>query len=632
MEPDSSRCAACPTEFELSSESKVLRQWASYGELNQSADAGCDFCALCRQYLTHRLTIDVLQQKETEIQLSAWSDLLSLKCLALNRSVNLPLVGEAETGGQNRPNFNPGIFIQAAVWLRDCNSHRSCRAVTRKSWQTTELPKRLIDLSGEDTLHVFECQDRVDMGTLSRHGTRYCTLSYRWGDAAHSSVLTESFTGDFAVSLNSLPQTFQDAVTVTRKLRIRYLWIDALCIVQPTETDDSEWLEEGSRMGSIYQNAECTIAATAANNANQGFLERTGNSVSLAKPMSIYKKSTDESKAGTSYIPINVPSFYDCISVSALNRRGWVVQERALSTRVIHFTVNGVFWECGSLKAHDTFGTLQNRGDFPSCRSKETLLSVARLQRTRHVCPVEWFHFVQQYSYSHFTNPQDRLLALSSVAKAVQPYLGGHDYIAGLWKNDIVKGLAWKCYAPIESIPDDPNVPSWSWAAAKGGVSFAVFAIRMNRFNLVEVVETSATPLIRSNPFSRLTRGTVTLKGRLTRESLARPPIKEFDSGIDTYWDDGKEMDESIPNRLRLKRYTLLPIAMDKPVHRYETYIGALILEPVGKAELVQRESGEMLRSEFRRIGWIEYSYQSRHHWDWRQHWAERDVEEIVLV
>ncbi|KAK1707868.1 hypothetical protein BDP67DRAFT_581527 [Colletotrichum lupini] len=46
----------------------------------------------------------------------------------------------------------------------------------------------------------------------------------------------------------TMPQTFQDAVTMTRKLGIRYLWIDALCIVQD---DIADWSREASTMGDV---------------------------------------------------------------------------------------------------------------------------------------------------------------------------------------------------------------------------------------------------------------------------------------------------------------------------------------------------------------------------------------------
>lgn len=327
MEANKPRCASCPTEFESLPDSQVLRRWASYDELNQSAETGCDLCALCRQYLAHRYTIELLQKDETDIELSVRREFLTLRCSAWKRSIDLPLMEAGEIAGQ-RPRDDIGTFNEAAGWLRNCySSHRDCRAVAQRASRSAELPKRLIDLRGENILTVFNCKDRIEWRTPHYTYVKYCTLSYRWGDAAHSCVLLEPFNGDFEISIDTLPKTFRDAVTVARSLNIRYLWIDALCIVQPTEANDSEWLEEGSRMGSIYQNAIFTIAATAANHANQGFLEQTGSTVAHAKPVSLYQKHSDESKNGTFYIPINVPKFFDCVSHSRLNRRGWVVQE-----------------------------------------------------------------------------------------------------------------------------------------------------------------------------------------------------------------------------------------------------------------------------------------------------------------
>lgn len=55
-----------------------------------------------------------------------------------------------------------------------------------------------------------------------------------------------------------MPKTFVDAITITRHLGIRYLWIDSLCICQ----DDSEdWARESSRMCEVYRNAHVVIAA-----------------------------------------------------------------------------------------------------------------------------------------------------------------------------------------------------------------------------------------------------------------------------------------------------------------------------------------------------------------------------------
>lgn len=45
-----------------------------------------------------------------------------------------------------------------------------------------------------------------------------------------------------------LPVVFQEAVTVTIKLGLRYLWIDALCIIQD---DPSDWERESACMAEI---------------------------------------------------------------------------------------------------------------------------------------------------------------------------------------------------------------------------------------------------------------------------------------------------------------------------------------------------------------------------------------------
>ena len=57
----------------------------------------------------------------------------------------------------------------------------------------------------------------------------------------------------------SLPQTVKDAVETTRNLGIRYLWVDALCIIQDSPEDK---LKEIAGMGAIYKNATVTIAVS----------------------------------------------------------------------------------------------------------------------------------------------------------------------------------------------------------------------------------------------------------------------------------------------------------------------------------------------------------------------------------
>ncbi len=68
--------------------------------------------------------------------------------------------------------------------------------------------------------------------------------------------------------------------------------------------------------------------------------------------------------------------------------------------------------------------------------------------------------------------------------------------------------------------------------------------------------------------------------------------------------------DEILP---RPQVYTVLPIAQDTRSLWGSTCIGALILERTSKRpEVVQSETGERQRSEFRRTGWVEYTSQTQ--------------------
>lgn len=68
-----------------------------------------------------------------------------------------------------------------------------------------------------------------------------------------------------------LPQCLQDAVTVTRSLNIRYLWIDVLCIIQD---DADDWRQESVKMYELFLNAFVTIGAAVSESFDQGFLHR----------------------------------------------------------------------------------------------------------------------------------------------------------------------------------------------------------------------------------------------------------------------------------------------------------------------------------------------------------------------
>lgn len=147
-------------------------------------------------------------------------------------------------------------------WLEKCQSnHSECFASSNAPW----YPTRLLDV--EET--VLESV-RLVLSAKAHLTGGYLTLSHCWGEVL-CFKLTKDSVQQFmlGIELLQLPQTFQDAVQVTRRLGIRYLWIDALCIIQD-DTNKTDWLHEAGLMHKVYSHSFLNIAATGALDTSKG--------------------------------------------------------------------------------------------------------------------------------------------------------------------------------------------------------------------------------------------------------------------------------------------------------------------------------------------------------------------------
>jgi hypothetical protein len=202
------------------------------------------------------------------------------------------------------------------------------------------LPARVLDVSdGGLRLHISRPGDRGD----------YIALSHCWGNipeeqkrvfcTSTDNITERSHANMF--DIKTLPKTFQDAIILTRELGKRYIWIDSLCIIQYGD-DFADWKKESQRMASVFSNAYCTVAATSAENSATGFLDRMASQKSDPQCVKVHTR-----KHGPVYISGIVDDYYKDVELGLLNQRAWVLQERALSRRIIHFTENQTYWECG---------------------------------------------------------------------------------------------------------------------------------------------------------------------------------------------------------------------------------------------------------------------------------------------
>ena len=150
------------------------------------------------------------------------------------------------------------------------------------------------------------------------------------------------------ISSSQLPQTFQDAITVARRLQIRYLWIDSLCILQDSPED---WDHESAQMHHVYGNAYVTLAADDSHDSSEGlFRNRLPSLVTSTIVTTAWKEALAKK-----FVVIPRRFWSESVAESPLNRRAWVLQERYLSPRIIHFGETQILWECKSRDCCETF-------------------------------------------------------------------------------------------------------------------------------------------------------------------------------------------------------------------------------------------------------------------------------------
>lgn len=152
-------------------------------------------------------------------------------------------------------------FLTARAWLAACTSDDFCGGL-----DDVALPSRLIEVSDPDGSSV---RLRV---TKQGERARYATLSHCWGSALPFKLERRNLEDlQVAIDTDRLPRSFRDAIGITRQLGFRYLWIDAICIVQD---DQADWEAESSKMTQTYSDCAVMIAAAAARDSNHGILRR----------------------------------------------------------------------------------------------------------------------------------------------------------------------------------------------------------------------------------------------------------------------------------------------------------------------------------------------------------------------
>ncbi|KAG8163346.1 hypothetical protein KVR01_006643 [Diaporthe batatas] len=302
--------------------------------------------------------------------------------------------------------------------------------------------------------------------------------------------------------INKLRRTFQEALVVAHRMRIPYIWIDSLCIIQSGD-DGMDWERECATMADVYSNSICNISADWGTEENGLFFQRDVCETWCGFEMRLKKGASEKRSYWQEWQSCYLLRGYKWIDDflrSPLNHRGWVTQERLLAPRVLHFTPQQVSWECTRMLRSEKWPAQNFRSsslrrlarEVDACWEERELMERLKLhdpgKSWNHNNLVDWWHDrVSHYTACSFTKESDKLVAIAGIAKKLQP-LVKDQYVAGLWAKSLPRALAWRRLREFDRttrIVDQKSVycaPTFSWAAADGYVEVPSSAVA-RRFN-----------------------------------------------------------------------------------------------------------------------------------------------------
>ncbi|KAL2130147.1 hypothetical protein VTI74DRAFT_6836 [Chaetomium olivicolor] len=401
-------------------------------------------------------------------------------------------------------------FDKIHQWLADCSStHPECRPLS-----DSPLPTRLIEVAPEGV----EGTPRI-ASTKGRRG-KYAALSYCWGGDQSGMTLQSNFASrlqrlDTAV----LSKTVRQAIQTTKRMGLRYIWIDAICIIQD---DDADRTTEISQMCEIYRQACITIVAANATSASDGFLENRSEP-SPPTQMPFWGPNGE-----LSCVFVH-PAGWHNDSAEPINTRCWTLQERLLSSRLVMFASHTIQLQCQRETVNLGYSL-----NIPAGLASWRLLSgLAYPLRDVEVCDLtseavleQWKQAIQVFSGREITRVEERLVALSGLAQAFHGVLRT-PYLAGLWSGPALPAmLLWETYRTTTALPEPPGylAPSWSWASRLVPTLYR-FNHRLRDVKPFEVEVLSATTKLRnpSLPFGAVSAGRIVLRARLQPATFVPP-------------------------------------------------------------------------------------------------------------
>ena len=386
--------------------------------------------------------------------------------------LGLTLVGTpAAQKLSGRPIDRANDVAQPRTWLNECiNSHQKCKQALHAlhARRGVQMPPRLLEIHRAQTSTLYlKIRDTNGMPPLA-----YVALSYRWPEVTNITTKRNIGNRRAKLDLDDLCPLFQDVVSVTDDLDLRYIWIDALCIIQDDMSDRTQNI---AGMADIFRNATLVVTASTTASLISGLFQARKQSNINSLPYNEEGQNrgqyfvSDRDFVGGESGGRHVSTFREDVTDGPLAQRAWCLQERVLSARILHFGKDQKHWECLSGMRDETSSSLQQWDWDPLTMVREIALS----QHSFKVKPIEpkkrdakmdelcerltqlgvqnfarvfnsdkkefgrppystWYKLVKQFTGRQMMHQSDKLAAVAGVALAFSEYVEDR-YVAGLW-------------------------------------------------------------------------------------------------------------------------------------------------------------------------------------------------------
>ncbi|KAM5343593.1 hypothetical protein ACJ41O_012130 [Fusarium nematophilum] len=355
------------------------------------------------------------------------------------------------------PIVEAGLDVsRVSQWTSACTATHGDECALRSTTFSSAFPG----------LHVLRLID-VQQGCLVeiQDVRPYLALSYMWG-AVSSFRLTKAnlqpllVPGAIKRALPHLPRTIFDTITLAQKLGARYIWVDALCLLQ----NDRDDLERGVNvMDLIYERSWLTVVAACGSDANA---DLPGVRLSSRPASDLTIEVKPQTRLGLH------TSLDQLLQASAYHPRGWTFQEHVLCRRALYFVDSKVFFRCRNTEFSESFF---DRSVAVKPTSTASLLPEAiHMEDPLH----DYAEMLSYYTRLALTDQTDVLRAMAGIIRRVSEKVK-YRFIQGLPTGDLD---AFVIFHACDSIlRRRSGFPSYSWCGWRGGIEIGV-APRQNRW------------------------------------------------------------------------------------------------------------------------------------------------------